>query len=86
MILIMIFLKLNCGYGFGFSVLEVLQEFIRVSKKRINYKFVKKRKGDIITSISNSSKLKKIIKWKPKYHSLNYLVKSSLNWYKKMTN
>ena len=81
-----IFLKLNCGYGFGFSVLEVLQEFIKVSKKKINYKFVKKRKGDIISSVSNSSKLKKIIKWKPKYHSLNYLVKSSLNWYKKMTN
>jgi len=78
-----IFLKLNCGYGFGFSVLEVLQEFIRVSKKKINYKFVKKRKGDIVTSISNSSKLKKIIKWQPKHHSLSYLVKSSLNWYKK---
>ena len=81
-----VFLKLNCGYGFGYSVLEVLQEFIRVSKKKINYQFVKKRKGDIVVSISNSSKLKKIIKWQPKYHSLGYLVKSSLNWYKKMTN
>ena len=67
-------------------MLEVLQEFIRVSKKKINYQFVKKRKGDIVVSISNSSKLKKIIKWQPKYHSLGYLVKSSLNWYKKVTN
>ena len=53
-------------------------------KKKINYEFVKKRKGDIIVSISNSSKLKKIINWKPKHQSLNDLVQSSLNWYKKM--
>ncbi len=79
-----IFLKLNCGYGFGFSVLEILHKFIDLSKKKIDYEFVKKRKGDIIVSISNPSKLKKIINWKPKYQSLNYLVQSSLNWYKKM--
>ena len=53
-------------------------------KKKINYEFTKRRKGDIVVSISNSSKLKKIINWKPKYQSLNYLVQSSLNWYKKM--
>ena len=78
-----IFFKLNCGYGYGFSVLEILYKFIDISKKKINYEFVKKRKGDIIVSISNSSKLKKVINWKPKYQSLNYLVQSSLNWYKK---
>ena len=80
-----IFFKLNCGYGFGFSVLEILHKFISVSKKKINYEFTKKRKGDIVVSISNSSKLKKIINWKPKHQSLNYLVQSSLNWYKKMS-
>ena len=79
-----IFFKLNCGYGFGFSVLEILYKFINLSKIKINYEFVKKRKGDIVVSISNSSKLKKIINWKPKHQSLNYLVQSSLNWYKKM--
>ena len=80
-----IFFKLNCGYGFGFSVLEILYKFINLSKKKINYEFVKKRKGDIVVSISNPSKLKKIINWKPKRQSLNYLVQSSLNWYKKMS-
>ena len=78
-----IFLKLNCGYGFGFSVLEILQEFIKVSKKNINYQFTQKRKGDIVISISNPSKLKKTIRWSPKNHSLNSIVKSSLEWFKK---
>ena len=77
------FSVLNCGYGFGFSVLEILSEFIKTSKTKIDYQFVKKRRGDIIISISNPSKLKKLINWKPKYQSLNQLVKSSLNWYKK---
>ena len=74
---------MNCGYGFGFSVLEILNEFIKVSKKNINYQFTQKRKGDIIISISNPSKLKKTIRWSPKNHSLNSIVKSSLDWFKK---
>ncbi len=78
-----IFLKLNCGYGSGFSVLEILNEFMKVSKKKIIYQFSKKRKGDIIISISNPSKLKKVVRWRPKNHQLNSIVKSSLNWFRK---
>ena len=78
-----VFYKLNCGYGFGFSVLEILKEFEKVSKTKINYIFGKRRKFDIIISISNPEKLKRLIKWKPKYKNLNQLVKSSLYWFKK---
>ena len=78
-----IFFILNCGYGFGFSVLEIIKEFGNVTKKKINYIVGKRRKGDIIISIANPKKLKKLINWKPKYQSLNLLVKSSLKWYKK---
>ena len=85
-----VYYKLNCGYGFGFSVLEILKEFKKISKKKINFEFGKRRKFDIIISISNPSKLKKLINWKPKHQSLSHLVKSSLNWfnksYKKNTN
>lgn len=78
-----VFFKLNCGYGFGFSVLEILKKFAKISKKKINYQFIERRKGDIIISIANPSKIKKIINWKPKHQSLNKLVKSSLDWYRK---
>ena len=76
----------NCGYGYGFSVKEILQKFILVSKSKINFKIGKRRDSDIVISIANSQKLVKEIKWKPKYNNLNYLLKSSLNWYKKNIN
>ena len=76
----------NCGYGYGFSVKEILQKFILISKSKINFKIGKRRDSDIVISIANSQKLVKEIKWKPKYNNLNYLLKSSLNWYKKNIN
>lgn len=77
------FFIFNCGYGFGFSVMEIIKKFEQVSKKRIKYIIGKRRKGDIVISIANPKKLKKLINWKPKYQSLDLLVKSSLQWYKK---
>ena len=76
----------NCGYGNGFSVKEILQKFILISKNKINFKIGKRRNSDIVISIANSQKLVREIKWKPKYNNLNYLLKSSLNWYKKNIN
>ena len=81
-----VFKIFNCGYGYGFSVKEILQKFILISKSKINFKIGKRRDSDIVISIANSQKLVKEIKWKPKYNNLNYLLKSSLNWYKKNIN
>ncbi len=78
-----IFKIFNCGYGYGFSVKEILQKFNLISKKKIRYKVGKRRDSDIVVSIANPNKLKKIIKWKPKYDNLTHVLKSSLNWYKK---
>ena len=80
------FFIFNCGYGFGFSVMEIIKKFEQVSRKRIKYVIGKRRKGDIVISIANPKKLKKLINWKPKYQSLDLLVKSSLQWYKKTLN
>ena len=76
----------NCGYGNGFSVKEILSKFNLLSRKKITYKIGKRRSSDIVISVANSKKLVKFTKWKPKYNNLTYIVKSSLNWYKKMTN
>ena len=81
-----IFKVFNCGYGYGFSVKQVLKEFISCSKNKIKIKVGKRRSKDIIISIANPNKLKKFIRWKPKFNNLLYAVKSSLKWYKKMSN
>ena len=76
----------NCGYGYGFSVKEILHKFNNISKKKIKYKIGERRKSDIIISIANPNKLIKLTKWRPKYNSLVHVLKSSLNWYKKNVN
>ena len=78
-----IFKIFNCGYGYGFSVKEIFQKFNSITKNKINYKIGKKRKSDIVISISNPNKLIQYTQWKPKKNNLAHVLKSSLNWYKK---
>tara|TARA_B110000196_G_scaffold302058_1_gene296708 strand:+ start:286 stop:1257 length:972 start_codon:yes stop_codon:yes gene_type:complete len=75
---------LNCGYGKGISVKQVVGSFIKISKKDANVIILKKRPLDIVSSIANNSNLKNFIKWKPKYNNLSLMVKSCLNWEKKL--
>ena len=74
---------LNCGYGTGTSVLQVAKEFQKQGLKKINIVKLSRRKGDLGKIIASNEKLKKFIKWKPKYNRLNLIVKSCLNWEKK---
>lgn len=75
---------LNCGYGKGFTVLKVIKKFEKMIKKKIHLKFKKPRKGEIISSYSNNSKILKLIKWKPKFNNLNMMVRNSLKWEKNL--
>ena len=80
-----VFKILNCGYGQGFSIKEILTTFNSILKKDIEYRVGKERPKDIKISISNPNKLIKTIKWKPKYNNLSDLLNSSLKWYKKIS-
>jgi|TARA_B110000037_G_scaffold130283_1_gene148003 UDP-glucose 4-epimerase len=73
----------NCGYGKGYSILEVIKSFNSLSKYRIKYKYVNRRAGDVFSVVANASKIKKVIKWRPKYNSLKQILNSSLKWEKK---
>ena len=73
----------NCGYGHGFSVYQILTEFNVLLKKKIYYKIGKRRNSDIVISIANPYKLIKETNWRPKFNNLNYILKSSLSWYRK---
>ena len=75
---------LNCGYGFGISVLQVVNAFQKETKEKIKIIIKKKRKGDMEKIISINTKLKKFINWKPKYNNLSLIIKSCLDWEKKL--
>ena len=75
---------LNCGYNKGTSVLEVAKEFERQTSKKISIIHMKRRKNDLIKIIASNNKLKKFVKWKPKFNSLSKIVKSCIACEKKI--
>ena len=75
---------LNCGYGKGISVSDAIKSFSKYANKNLKIVKLPNRKGDMIKVISNNSKLKKFIKWKPKFNNLNKIVKSCIIWERKI--
>ncbi len=74
----------NCGYGRGYSVLEVINEANKITGNKIKFEFSKRRPGDAEKLISNVEKLHRNISWKPKYNNLNFIIESAINWEKKI--
>ena len=76
-------LILNCGYGKGYSVLEIVNCAKKIIKN-LKVKYKKKRKGDIGSAYCSNILLKKKLYWKPKYNKINLMLKSALKWEKKL--
>jgi len=76
-------LILNCGYGKGHSVQEIVNVFKKI-KKNIIVKYQKRRLGDVAQIYANTSKLKKTFKWKPKFNNLKIILNSAIKWEKKL--
>ena len=74
---------LNCGYNRGISVLDVAKAFKNQTSKNVVILVSKRRKGDLEKIIAANNKLKKFIKWKPKFNNLNTIVKSCISWEKR---
>jgi UDP-glucose 4-epimerase len=75
---------MNCGYGYGFSVKEVLVAVEKYIGHKLNVEVGPRRAGDAIELISRADKIKKVLGWSPKYNDLDYIVKSAIEWEKKL--
>ena len=75
-------LILNCGYGKGYTVLDVIKCFEKVTKKKFNIIFKKRRPKDISKIIAKTTHFKKQI-GRFEFKTLEDIVKSSLKWEKK---
>lgn len=69
----------NLGTGTGSTVLEVIKSFEKVSGKKLNYKVVGRREGDIISAYANTEKANKILGWKAE-STLDDAMKSAWDW------
>jgi len=69
----------NIGTGRGYSVLEVIDTFERVTKRKIKFKITSRRQGDVAVSYADCSKAEEILEWKSKF-TLKEALASSWNW------
>jgi UDP-glucose 4-epimerase len=71
---------LNCGYGHGFSVLEVLETVKRVSGVDFKVENATRREGDPASIIANSQQARTVLGWEPRYDNLTTIVTHALAW------
>jgi UDP-glucose 4-epimerase len=71
---------LNCGYGRGFSVRQVLDAVARVSRQQLVIKEEPKRAGDPARLIAQASMIREILGWKPKHDDLDHIVNTAYRW------
>jgi UDP-glucose 4-epimerase len=70
---------LNCGYGRGFSVREVVDALNQVTNRDIPTVTAARRPGDVAECYANTDRLR-ALGWVPKHDSLEEMVKSALDW------
>ena len=70
----------NCGYGNGYSVLEVVDAVRRVSENNFDAKIAERRGGDPAQLVADSTRLRGITGWTPKHDDLDLIVKTALDW------
>jgi UDP-glucose 4-epimerase len=78
-------LTMNCGYGRGFSVLEVLDAADRVTNKKIIRRMEGRRLGDPALLISDNSRITTTLQWEPLYADLPTIIEHALAWERKLT-
>ncbi len=78
-------LTMNCGYGRGFSVLEVLDAVDRVTNLKIARVLQGRRAGDPDSLISDNSRIKATLPWVPRYADLDTIIAHAIAWERKLT-
>ncbi|MFP5076527.1 UDP-glucose 4-epimerase GalE [Rhizobium sp. YIM 134829] len=73
-------LAANCGYGHGFSVLEVLDTVKKVHGADFPVNFAGRRAGDPAMIVANPGLARKELNWEPEFDDLERIVRSALDW------
>lgn len=71
---------INLGTGAGNSVLQIIQETERITKRKVNYEIVGRRAGDPDILVADNKKAKEILGWQPEF-GLEEIIKTAWNWH-----
>jgi UDP-glucose 4-epimerase len=75
---------LNCGYGRGFSVLEVIDTVKRIAKVDFCVDLSGRRPGDPAQIVAASDRIRSVLGWQPKLDDLDTIVTHALAWERKL--
>lgn len=75
---------LNCGYGHGYSVREVLDTVQRVNGAPLTIHEQPRRAGDPPMLVAKADRIRATLGWQPRYDDLEFIVKTSLEWERKL--
>lgn len=70
----------NCGYGKGFSVMDVLRTVVQVAGKEFEIRQASRRDGDIVSITADNSRIKSLTNWEAEHDDLEEIIKSSYDW------
>ena len=77
-------LVLNCGYGHGYSVREVLAAVEREAGIQLDIQSAPRRPGDAVTLVADASRLRNDFAWQPRFDDLGMIVRTAVDWERKL--
>lgn len=75
---------MNCGYGRGYSVLEVLDAVDRVTNMKLERRMEGRRPGDPDALVADNHAILATLDWRPRYNDLDRIVSDALAWERKL--
>jgi len=75
---------LNCGYGHGYSVCEVLDAVGRANGSPLNIIEEARRAGDPASLVANAQRIHEVLDWTPQFDDLDTIAKTALAWERKL--
>jgi len=76
---------LNCGYGHGYSVLEIIEAVRRVAMRNFAVQYAPRRPGDIMTMVADTTRIRATLDWTPQYDNLEIIAAHALAWEEKLS-
>jgi UDP-glucose 4-epimerase len=70
----------NCGYGKGYSVLEVIKAVERANGAALDWRMGPRRAGDPASIVAGADKARNVLGWEPKHDNLDFIVECALRW------
>jgi UDP-glucose 4-epimerase len=76
---------LNCGYGRGYSVFEIVNALKRISGRDFPVTIAPRRPGDIDAIIAANDRIRQTLAWSPQYDDVNVILRNALAWERRLT-